>query len=70
MSIKPGPDSLICSARDCEEPGETKVVWHNPTLHYGREKTWLACSKHADSLLDYLAVRGFPARLVSLDPDN
>lgn len=39
------------------------VIWHNPKIHFGREKTWLACEDHTDFLLEYLQIRGFPARV-------
>lgn len=36
------------------------LQWRNPKLHdAARVKHWLACDEHADSLAQFLAVRGF-----------
>jgi hypothetical protein len=49
-----------CSARGCRAPATVDLHWRNPRLHdAARVKHWLACDEHADSLADFLAVRGF-----------
>ena len=66
MALTRGPRDRVCSARGCEEAATCAVVWSNPKIHRGREKTWLACEEHRAFLLDYVAYRGFPARVVAL----
>lgn len=66
MTLARGPRDGVCSARGCEEAATCAVVWSNPKIHHGREKTWLACEEHRSFLLDYVAYRGFPARVVGL----
>jgi len=40
------------------------VVWNIPKLHApDREKVWVACEEHRQSLADYLAVRSFLTRV-------
>ncbi|MSS83942.1 hypothetical protein FYJ24_04015 [Actinomycetaceae bacterium WB03_NA08] len=67
MPLTPGPDTLICSARECTHDAVNAVVWSNPKIHYGRHKTWLACEEHTQTLLEYLKHRGFPAEVKTLD---
>lgn len=59
-------DLHVCSARQCTEVARWAVVWSNPKLHYGREKTWLACVGHRDFLEEFVALRGFPHRVVPI----
>ena len=50
----------ICSARGCPAPARWALLWNNPKIHTpDREKTWLACDEHRDSLTDFLSRRGF-----------
>ena len=50
----------ICSAKGCSSPANHLLVWNNPRLHTpDREKTWLACDEHRQSLSDFLGARGF-----------
>lgn len=63
MAITRGPESLTCSARQCDQDAQWAVLWANPNLHYGRHKTWLACDTHRGSLLEYLQERDFPAEI-------
>jgi hypothetical protein len=59
-------DAAICSAKGCRAPAAYTVVWNNPKIHPpDREKTWLACAEHRDSLAEFLRVRGF---LLRVDP--
>ncbi len=54
----------ICSAKGCTNPALFSVVWNNPRLHTpDREKVWLACADHRDSLAQHLEVRGFLRRV-------
>jgi hypothetical protein len=51
---------VICSARDCRNPGVWALRWNNPKLHPPeRRKTWAACDLHRESLADFLGRRGF-----------
>lgn len=53
----------ICSARGCREPARWTLVWNNPRIHApDREKAWLACDTHRDSLAEFLQLRGFLRR--------
>ncbi|MDT3768081.1 hypothetical protein QS713_08425 [Gleimia hominis] len=56
----------VCSARQCTEPAAWAVIWRNPKIHYGREKTWLACEGHRDFLAEFVALREFPYRVVPI----
>jgi hypothetical protein len=39
------------------------LIWNNPRVHTpDREKTWIACAEHRDSLSDFLSARGFLRR--------
>ena len=57
-------EAAICSAKGCRAPASYTVVWNNPKIHTpDREKTWLACAEHRDSLAEFLRVRGFLRRV-------
>lgn len=60
-----GPDEPVrCSARGCRTGAAYVLVWNNPKLHTpDREKTWVACAEHRQSLADHLDVRGFLRRV-------
>jgi hypothetical protein len=61
----------ICSAKGCNSPARHVLVWNNPRLHTPeREKTWLACDDHRESLSRHLDVRGFLRRVDDLRPDD
>lgn len=62
MALARGPADGTCSARECTSPATWAVIWSNPRIHRGREKTWLACDAHREFLHDYLAYRSFPVR--------
>ena len=54
----------ICSAKGCRAAAEYTLVWNNPKVHEpDREKTWLACAGHRDSLGEFLRIRGFLRRI-------
>lgn len=61
----PAPDETpICSAKGCRADAVHALVWNNPKLHTpGREKTWVACDEHRESLSQFLAARGFLRRV-------
>ena len=62
------PDEVVCSAKGCRQAARHVLVWNNPGLHTpGREKTWVACDEHRDSLSGYLDVRGFLRRVDPLE---
>lgn len=67
MALQKGPKDLVCSARGCDQNAQYAIVWSNPALHFGRTKTWLACSKHVESLQKYLAAREFPVEIRPLE---
>ncbi len=53
-------DDPVCSAKDCRAPASVALRWNNPKIHApDRQKTWLACDSHQQSLTDFLAARGF-----------
>lgn len=55
-----GDPEVICSARGCRNPATVTLAWNNPRLHPPeRRKIWLACSEHAESLAEFLRLRGF-----------
>ncbi|EEH64203.1 hypothetical protein HMPREF0044_0492 [Gleimia coleocanis DSM 15436] len=54
----------VCSARQCTEVARWAVIWRNPRIHQAREKTWLACEGHKEFLAEFVALRGFPYRIV------
>ncbi|GAA6526781.1 hypothetical protein [Intrasporangium sp. DVR] len=54
-----------CSAKGCRAAAVHAVVWRNPKLHVeGRRKVWLACDDHAQSLADFVGVRGFLIEII------
>lgn len=67
MALAHGPEDLVCSARECEEPATVAVIWSNPKIHTGRHKTWLSCEAHRQFLVDYVGLRGFPVEVVTLE---
>ena len=60
-------DAVVCSARGCRAPASYVLVWNNPKVHAPeREKTWVACEEHRQSLADFLDLRGFLRRVEAL----
>lgn len=58
---------MVCSARGCRAPASYALVWTNPKVHAPeREKTWVACEEHRQSLADFLDLRGFLRRVEAL----
>jgi hypothetical protein len=58
---------VVCSARGCRAPASYALVWNNPKVHAPeREKTWMACEEHRQSLADFLDLRGFLRRVEAL----
>ena len=70
MTSQPGtPPPMTCSAKGCRLAAVHALVWNNPSLHTpDREKLWLACQDHRESLAHHLQVRGFLRRVDPL-PD-
>lgn len=68
MPLEPGEgDAVRCSAKACHAPAVHVLVWNNPKVHTpDREKTWVACDAHRQSLADHLDVRGFLKRVEPL----
>lgn len=63
-----GETTVRCSAAGCGADAAWRVNWRNPRIHAAdRVKVWLACDAHRDSLRDYLASRGFPTLVSTLD---
>ncbi len=61
--MTPQPATL-CSAKGCQLAAQHTLVWNNPTLHTpDREKQWLACDDHRETLSRHLDVRGFLRRV-------
>ena len=59
-SATPPKNRIRCSAKGCRADAAYGLLWNNPKLHTPeRRKTWLACEEHADSLSDFLSMRGF-----------
>ncbi len=59
----------ICSAKGCGKPALWILIWNNPRLHTpDREKQWLACDDHRESLSQHLEVRGFLRRVDPFEP--
>jgi hypothetical protein len=55
---------VICSAKGCRQAAAYVLVWNNPSLHTpDREKTWVACEDHRESLSDFLDRRSFLRRV-------
>jgi hypothetical protein len=64
MPDPPEPDEVQCSAKGCRNDAVHLLVWNNPKLHTpGREKTWVACADHRESLSEFLQLRGFLRRV-------
>ena len=60
-----------CSAKGCRAPAAYVLVWNNPRIHTPeREKAWVACGLHRQSLSDHLDVRGFLRRVDPLPPSG
>jgi hypothetical protein len=58
-----------CSAKSCRAVPSYALVWNNPKIHAPtREKIWLACEDHRDSLAEFLGRRGFLRRVDRLSP--
>lgn len=59
-------DTPICSARGCRADAAWSVIWNNPKIHTpDREKAWVACGEHRDSLSEFLRIRSM---LIRVDP--
>lgn len=55
---------MQCSAKGCRSEAMWAVIWNNPRLHTpDREKQWVACGDHRESLSTFLDVRGFLRRV-------
>ncbi|MEZ0076440.1 hypothetical protein [Planotetraspora sp. GP83] len=64
MAGPPMSEPLVCSARGCGAAAVYAVVWNNPKIHTPeREKVWMACEDHRQSLADFLDARGFFRRV-------
>ncbi|MEV4245298.1 hypothetical protein AB0J63_18055 [Streptosporangium canum] len=60
-------EQAICSAKGCRAAASYAVIWNNPRIHTPeREKIWVACEEHRQSLADFLDVRGFLRRVERL----
>lgn len=60
-------EPAICSAKGCRAAASYAVIWNNPRIHTPeREKVWVACEEHRQSLADFLDVRGFLRRVERL----
>jgi hypothetical protein len=58
---------VICSSKACRNAAAYVLVWNNPSLHTAdREKTWVACEEHRETLSDFLSHRGFLRRVEPL----
>jgi hypothetical protein len=63
-----GTPEVECSAAGCHDAAVWRVNWRNPRIHPAdRVKVWLACDTHRMQLRDYLATRGFPVVVSSMD---
>ena len=52
--------TVECSRAACRAEATHRIVWRNPRIHAAdREKIWLACDEHRQSLADFLAARQF-----------
>ncbi len=59
-----GERTATCSAKGCRTDARWSLVWNNPRVHTPeREKVWLACDDHRDSLAQFLSARGFLRRV-------
>jgi hypothetical protein len=64
-------DIAVCSAKGCRTPARWRLIWNNPRLHTpDREKVWIACDEHRESLAHHLAVRSFLRRVEPLNTDE
>jgi len=55
---------MKCSAKGCQAEAAWVLVWNNTKVHTpDREKTWLACGEHRETLGSFLSVRGFLRRI-------
>jgi hypothetical protein len=71
MQTQPVTEPLQCSAKGCRTSAVWALVWNNPKLHTpDREKRWLACDEHRESLSEFLTLRGFLRRVDPLDAPN
>ena len=62
-------DVPLCSAKGCREPARWRLIWNNPRLHTpDREKVWVACDQHRESLSHHLAIRSFLRRVEPFHP--
>jgi hypothetical protein len=67
----PNDEQVRCSAKGCRADAAYVLVWNNPRIHTpDREKTWVACEVHRQSLADHLDVRGFLRRVDPLPPSG
>jgi len=58
VAMTDGTQTARCSTRGCRADAVHAVVWNNPKLHTpDREKVWLACDEHVESLRSFLGVR-------------
>ena len=65
----PPTEIPICSARGCRHDARWSVVWNNPKIHTpDREKVWVACDEHRDSLSEFLRIRSMFIRVDPLQP--
>ena len=56
-----------CSAKGCRSAAVWVLVWNNPKLHTpDREKVWVACDAHRESLAGFLSARSFLKRVEAL----
>jgi hypothetical protein len=64
-------DIAVCSAKGCRTPARWRLIWNNPRLHTpDREKVWIACDEHRESLAHHLAVRSFLRRVEPLNTNE
>jgi hypothetical protein len=64
-------DIPVCSAKGCRTPARWRLIWNNPRLHTpDREKVWIACDEHRESLAHHLAVRSFLRRVEPLNTNE
>lgn len=61
-------DRHACSRAGCNETALYAIFWRNPKIHgVERRKTWLACDRHLEYLREFLAARGFPLTVSSIE---
>lgn len=64
MPDSAAPENPICSAKGCRADAKWYVVWNNPKIHTPeREKVWVACDEHRESLSEFLRIRGMFLRV-------